>query len=59
MSEVERFCLALVVLGVILLVMLCGNAWLPLSASDNFHRHERATPALPEWPHHDGLEDLA
>jgi hypothetical protein len=57
MSEfVERLCLALVLIGVILLIMLAGHAWLPMSASDSFHRHERPRPALPGWPNHDGLE---
>jgi len=55
----DRLCLAIVVLGVILLVILCGHAYLPLSASGNFHRYERSRPTLPEWPHHGGLEDHA
>jgi len=60
MSELcERLCLALVLLGVILLVVLSGHAWLPLSASGNFHGHERSQPALPDWPHHGGLGDHA
>jgi hypothetical protein len=60
MSEfVERLCLALVFLGVILLIILSGHQWVPLSASGNFHRHERSRPALPDWPHHGGLEDQA
>lgn len=60
MSEFfERVSLALVLVVVMLLIALCGHSWLPLSASDNFHRHERSRPVLPDWPHHDGLEDHA
>lgn len=55
----ERLALALVVVGVILLITLGAHAWLPMSASGNFHRHEGYRPALPDWPHHGGLEDLA
>jgi hypothetical protein len=56
---VERLCLGLVVVGVILLMLLCGQSWLPLSASDNFRKHERPKPALLGWPHHDEIEDRA
>jgi hypothetical protein len=60
MSEFcERLSLAIVVVGVILLMILSGHAWLPMSASGDFHRHERSSPALPGWPHHGGLEDHA
>ena len=60
MSELaERLCLALVVVGVILLVVLCGQSWLPLSASNSFHKNERPRPALLGWPHHDEVEDRA
>ena len=60
MSEfAERLALAMVVVGVILLIMLGGHQLLPMSASGDFHRHEKSRPALPDWPHHDGLEDHA
>jgi hypothetical protein len=57
MSDVcERVCVALVLLGVILIMILFGHAWLPLSASDGMPAHEKSRPALPDWPVHHTIE---
>jgi len=52
----ERLSVALVLLGVMLIMILFGHAWLPLSASDAMPSHEMSRPALPDWPNHGGHE---
>jgi hypothetical protein len=52
----ERLSVALVLLGVMLIMILFGHTWLPLSANDAMPSHEMSRPALPDWPHHDGVE---
>jgi hypothetical protein len=55
MSELsERLCVSLVLLGAMILIFLFGHAWLPLSASYDGPTHDRARPALADWPepHH-------
>ncbi|HWK11134.1 MAG TPA: hypothetical protein VNR64_13835 [Vicinamibacterales bacterium] len=49
----ERLTTALVIVGVLLLGLLTGSTWLPLSANSNMPSHSASRPDLADWPRHE------
>jgi len=48
----ERLTTALILVGVLLLAVLMGSTYLPLSANTNMPSHATAHPDLADWPQH-------
>ena len=55
-NRVERLCISLVLLGVMIRLSLFGHTWLPLSASYDGPTYKTSRPDLSDWPEsHHGL----